>query len=173
MAIAYYEQDTLSSTAEPHINPIASSYAKSTVSPSEVEKDKIIFYHFVIVLLYVTPLNKLVRDISHVLESCESLGKSEALRPGQCVQELGGDGGGQEVQLRRVRRGVGLQVIGNEPVAEEGAKLVAVEDSPTTFGFLFFILIFLSFTLHLRFSGHRQVGLHQGHWPGCSCVNYT
>ena len=40
MAIVFYEQDTLSSTAEPHINPIASSYAKSTLSPSEVEKDK-------------------------------------------------------------------------------------------------------------------------------------
>ena len=140
----------------------------------KLKKTKLFFYHFAIELLYVTPLNKLVRDISHVLESCESLGKSEALRPGQCVQELGGDGGGQEVQLRRVRRGVGFQVVGDEPVAEEGAKLVAVEDSPTTFGFLFFILIFLSFTLyHLRFSGHRRVGLHQDHWPGCSCVNYT
>ena len=51
MAIAYYEQDTLSSTAEPHINPIASSYAKSTLSPSEVEKDKIIFHHFAIEFL--------------------------------------------------------------------------------------------------------------------------
>ena len=73
-----------------------------------------------------------------MLESCESLRKSEALRPGQCVQELGGDGGGQEVQLGRVRRGAGFQVVGDEPVAEEGAKLVAVEDSPTTFGFLFY-----------------------------------
>ena len=87
-------------------------------------------------MLYVTPLDKLVWDISHVLESCESLGKSEAFRPGQCVQELGGDGGGQEVQLGRVRRGAGFQVVGDKPVAEEGAKLVAVEDSPTTFGFL-------------------------------------
>ena len=98
-------------------------------------------------MLFVTPLDKLVRDISHVLESCESLSKSEALRPGQCVQELGGDGGGQEVQLRRVRRGVGFQVVGDEPVAEEGAKLVAVEDSPTTFGFLFYSNLFFPLLL--------------------------
>ena len=47
----------------------------------------------------VTSLNQLIRDIAHVLEPRESLREGEPLSSGQCVQELGGDGGGEEVQV--------------------------------------------------------------------------
>ena len=46
-----------------------------------------------------TSLNQLIRDIAHVLEPRESLCECETLGSGQCVQELGGDGGGKEVQV--------------------------------------------------------------------------
>ena len=54
-----------------------------------------------------TSLNQLIRDIAHVLEPRESLREGEPLSSGQCVQELGGDGGGKEVQV-----GLGVGVGG-------------------------------------------------------------
>ena len=70
-----------------------------------------------------------------MLESCESLCKSEALRPGQCVQELGGDSGGEKVEAGLGGVG-GLEVLGDKPVAKQGAKLVAIEHSPSVFHLL-------------------------------------
>ena len=77
-----------------------------------------------------TSLNQLIRDIAHVLEPRESLREGEPLSSGQCVQELGGDGGGEEVQVG-LGLGVGGEVLGDKPLTKQGAKLVAIEHSPS------------------------------------------
>ena len=58
-----------------------------------------------------TSLNQLIRDISHVLEPSQSLCEGEPLSSGQCVQELGGDGGGKEVQVGLGLGGLGGKVL--------------------------------------------------------------
>ena len=70
-----------------------------------------------------------------MLEPCEGLSEGETLGLGHGVQELGGDGGGEKVQAGLGGVG-GLEVLGDKPVAKEGAKLVAIEDSPTVFRLL-------------------------------------
>ena len=90
---------TLSSTADPHMKPIASSYANRTVSPDYTFRHTQLEGVLPLDRSMITSLKQLVRDVAHVLEPSESLCESEPFCFGQCVQELGGDGGGKEVQV--------------------------------------------------------------------------
>ena len=65
-----------------------------------------------------------------MLEPCEGLSEGETLGLGHGVQELGGDGGGEKVEAGLGGVG-GLEVLGDKPVAKQGAKLVAIEHSPS------------------------------------------